>query len=144
MPVKPIPNGYHSVTPYLVVTDARAFVAFAQNALAAEQICSTTAPDGAVTHAEIRIGDSRVMIGQTRGARKPFPAMLYLYVTSADVSYRRAVAAGGTSIMEPALQFYGDRIAGIMDPFGNQWWFATRVEDVGDEEIQRRAQSRYK
>jgi uncharacterized glyoxalase superfamily protein PhnB len=142
MSVKPIPDGYHTITPYLVVTDARALINFAQQALAAEQIGCLAAPDGSVMHAEIRIGDSRVMIGQTRGDRKPFPAMLYLYVTDADTLYRRAIAAGAISIMEPTTQFYGDRSGGVMDPFGNQWWFATHVEDVSNDELNRRAMAR--
>ncbi len=142
MPVKPIPDGYHTITPYLVVADARALINFAQQVLAAEQIGCLSGPDGAVMHAEIRIGDSRLMIGQTRGDRKPFPAMLYLYVPDADALYQRAIAAGAVSIMEPTNQFYGDRSSGVMDPFGNQWWFATHVEDVSEQEIHRRAMAR--
>ena len=142
MPVKPRPDGYHAVTPYLVVQDAARLIAFTKEAFGAEEIFRHAAPDGSVMHAEVRIGDSPVMMGGTRPGIDPFPAMLYLYVNDTDGTYERALEAGATSIMKPADQFYGDRNGGVKDPFGNQWWIATHVEDVSPEEMSRRAQAK--
>jgi PhnB protein len=89
-------------------------------------------------HAELRIGDSVVMLADAAGDFKPLPCALYLYVPDADATYRRALEAGATSVMEPANQFYGDRNAGVKDPTGNQWWIGTHVEDVPPEEMARR------
>jgi uncharacterized glyoxalase superfamily protein PhnB len=96
-------------------------------------------PDGVVMHAEVRIGDSMVMLSDGGGEWKPMPAVLYLYVPDADATYRRALDAGATSVQEPTTQFYGDRHGGVRDPSGNVWWIATRVEDVSPEELQKRA-----
>jgi uncharacterized glyoxalase superfamily protein PhnB len=101
-----------------------------------------TKPDGTVGHAEVKIGDSRIMMGDASGSKSgAMPAVLYLYVPDCDALYRRALQAGATSISEPADQFYGDRHGGIMDPSGNQWWIATHKEDVSHEEMVKRAQA---
>ena len=97
-----------------------------------------------VGHAEVRIGDSMVMMGEASDAWKPMPSALYLYVADVDVAYRRALAAGGTSTMEPMDQFYGDRSGGVKDPAGNIWWIATRVENLSREELERRAETVFK
>ncbi len=141
MAVKPIPEGYHSVTPYLVVPGVAGVIDFLRHTFGAEEVHERmTRPDGAVMHAEVQIGNSRIMMGEPAG---PFPAMpgsLYVYVEVTDAAYRRALEAGGVSLMEPADQFYGDRNAGVKDPAGNYWWIGTHVEDVPPEEMSRRAQ----
>jgi PhnB protein len=97
-------------------------------------------PDGSVWHAEMRIGDSMLMMGEAGGQWKARPANLYLYVEDVDRTYAQAVAAGGKSLGEPKTQIYGDRSGGGEDPCGNSWWIATHVEDVSPEEMERRAQ----
>jgi PhnB protein len=137
--VEPIPKGYRTVTPYLLVVGAAKFIAFAQKAFAAEVVRRSDGPNGVVMNSELKIGDSMVMCADPRPGQPGQPSMFYLYVTDCDAWYERALAAGAGSEMKPADQFYGDRNAGVKDPFGNQWWFATHLEDVSDEEIARRA-----
>jgi PhnB protein len=132
------PDGYHTVTPYLVVNGVPKLVEFLQQAFGAEEISRHTNPDGSIMHAEVRIGDSRVMMGEASEQWKAMPAMLHLYVDDTDAAYRRALEAGATSVREPADQFYGDRSAGVQDHSGNQWWLATHIEDVTPEEMQAR------
>jgi uncharacterized glyoxalase superfamily protein PhnB len=139
MPVNPIPAGYHTVTPYLTVADARQQVEFVKQAFNATIKELIESKDGGVSHAELKIGDSIVMIGQANEPWKPTSSSLYLYVEDTDALYQQALKAGATSLMEPADQFYGDRNAGVSDPNGNQWWIATHVEDMSPEELQRRA-----
>jgi uncharacterized glyoxalase superfamily protein PhnB len=138
MAVKPIPDGYHSVTPYLVLENASAFIDFAKQALDAEERMRMPQPDGKIGHAELSIGDSVVMLSDASAEFPPMPAMIHLYVEDADAVYKRAIAAGASSVREPADQFYGDRSAGVKDAFGNQWYFATHVEDVSPEEMEKR------
>ena len=138
MAVKPIPDGYHTITPYMLVENVAEYLDFLAKAFGAEETERMALPDGSVMHAEAKIGDSRVMMG---GARDEWPAMpmfLYLYVPDADASYERALQAGCTSVQEPKDEFYGDRTSGVKDPFGNLWWFGTHQEDVSSEEIARR------
>jgi len=140
MAVQPIPDGYHTVTPYLVLEGAAKFIDFAKQAFGAEETFRMAGPDGKIGHAELKIGDSMIMLGDAPGAQSgPMPGMLHLYVPDADASYKRALQAGATSLREPADQFYGDRSAGVKDAFGNQWWLATHIEDVAPEEMQKRA-----
>jgi len=141
MPVKPIPEGYHSVTPYLTVEGVARLIEFVTAAFDAKELDRITGPDGRIAHAEVRIGDSVVMMGEARGDWKPMPGTIYLYTTDADATYKRALKAGATSLAEPANQFYGDRHAAVRDPVGNVWWIATRIEDVSPEEIQKRAKA---
>lgn len=137
MSVKAIPEGFHSVTPYLLVKDGAKLIEFVERAFGAEQVERLEDPDGTVRHAQVKIGDSFVMLGTPQG--EPMPSSLYLYVPDCDAVYAQALAAGATSIMEPADQFYGDRGAGVTDPCGNLWWIGTHIEDVSHEELQRRA-----
>jgi uncharacterized glyoxalase superfamily protein PhnB len=109
-----------------------------KQAFAAEEIQRMSQPDGSIAHAEVRIGDSRVMLGEASGEYESIPAMLHLYVEAADIVYERALQAGATSVRELADQFYGDRIGGVKDSFGNQWWIATHIEDVSPAELVRR------
>lgn len=141
MAPKPVPDGFHTVTPYLVVEDVPRLIEFLEKAFDAKDLHRTTLPDGTVMHAQVAIGDSPVMMGQSRDEWKPIPSCLYVYVSDADAFYRRALEAGATSLMEPQDQFYGDRSGGVRDPLGNSWWLATHVEDVSPEEIERRAAS---
>jgi PhnB protein len=139
MAVKPIPEGYHSVTPYLVVPKVPQLIAFLQQAFEAKELHCMVRPDGTVMHAEVRIGDSVVMMGEPTGEFQPMPGTIHLYVHDTDAVYKRALAAGATSLREPADQFYGDRSAGVEDLVGNHWWIATHKEDVSHDELARRA-----
>jgi PhnB protein len=136
--VKPVPEGYAAVTPYLVVRDAPGLVAFIEQAFGGRERMRMTAPDGAIRHGEVDIGNSRVMLADASEEFGPIPAMLHLYVEDVDAVYQGALEAGAESIAEPADQFYGDRMAGVKDGFGNQWWIATHFEDVSAEEAERR------
>jgi uncharacterized glyoxalase superfamily protein PhnB len=97
--------------------------------------------NGRVMHAEVTLGDSRIMMGEPMGEFAPTAAGIYLYLPDVDAAYKRALEAGATSLMEPADQFYGDRSAGVKDSQGNMWWIATHVEDVAPEEMRRRAKA---
>ncbi len=127
--VKAIPEGHHTVSPYIVVTGVGKLIDFAKQVFGATEVFVSKRPDGSVQHAEIRIGDSIVMMGE--GAdQKNFPAMLHLYMDDVDAVYARAIQAGAKSLREPADQPYGDRAGGVEDAFGNQWWIATHIKDV--------------
>jgi uncharacterized glyoxalase superfamily protein PhnB len=139
MPVKPIPDGYHTITPYLSVHGVPEVITFLREAFGAEQTARHTAPDGTVLNAEVRVGDSMIMLGEKPRGERATPAMLYLYVEDADAVFRRAVGAGAKVIHEVVDQFYGDRSGGVEDCAGNQWWIATRKENLTPEEMQRRA-----
>jgi uncharacterized glyoxalase superfamily protein PhnB len=134
---KPIPEGYGTVTPYLCVSDAAKLIDFLKQAFDAQLIFKMDGPGGRIMHAEMTIGDSRIMLGQPEPGKET-NAMIHLYMPDTDATYKRALAAGGTSVREPADQFYGDRSAGVRDQFGNQWYIATHVEDVSKEEMERR------
>jgi len=140
--VQPVPAGYHTVTPYLVVPNALAFVAFVEKAFGAVERSRVLRLDGTIAQAEVQIGDSRVRVAQAREPWTPMPTGLYLYVPDTDATYEAALAAGGLSLLEPADQFYGDRNAGVQDPWGNNWWIATHIEDVAPAELQRRLTAR--
>ena len=133
------PAGYHTLTPYLVVEDIEALIAFLKDAFGAEESERVPGPDGVARHAEVRIGDSVVMIGAAQEGYPPMPAALYMYVEDTDASYASALGAGAESLMAPADQFYGDRNAGVRDSQGITWWIATRVEDLTPEELRKRA-----
>ena len=145
--VKPIPDGYHSVTPYLVVDGGARAIDFYKQAFGATELFRMDGPDGRIAHAEIKIGDSHVMLGDESpemGARSPqsfggSPVRLMLYVEDVDATVGRAVEAGAKLTRPVADQFYGDRTGGVTDPFGHAWYVATHVEDVPPEELKRRA-----
>ncbi len=140
MPINYRPDGYHTITPYLVVPGVAQLLEFLKQTFDAQVTECMTSPDGRVMHAEARIGDSVVMMSEPRDGQ-PMTATLYLYVEDCDAVYQRALAAGAESVSPPADQFYGDRHAGVKDAFGNQWWMATRVEDVPLDEMKRRAEA---
>ena len=138
MPVNPIPEGFNTVTPYLTVDNAQSLIDFLQQAFNGKLTYKMNDDKGNVRHAEMKIGDSMIMIGQARDEWRPKPANLVLYVPDCDALYKKALAAGGKVVREMATQPYGDRSGGIEDPQGNTWWVSTHVEDVSDEEMQRR------
>ena len=137
-PMSSPPEGYHTVTPYLVVQDIEALITFLKETFDAEETERVPGPDGISRHAEVRIGDSAVMMGTARG-KPPVPGMLYVYTVDVDKVYSRALKAGGESIAQPENQFYGDRTAGVTDSQGNIWYMATRVENLSEEELRERA-----
>lgn len=125
MAAKTPPEGFHTVTPYLIVSDVAQQLTFLRDAMDAREVHSSAGGDGGIIHAQVQIGDSMVMMGRAQGDYPPMPSMLYLYVDDTDAWYRRALAAGATSVAEPKDQDYGDRSGGVKDPQGNQWWFGT-------------------
>jgi uncharacterized glyoxalase superfamily protein PhnB len=125
-----VPAGYHTVTPYLIARDAAGLLDFLERAFGARVTERVERPEsGTIAHAEVVIGDSRVMAAETTDVCPVMPAMLYVYVEDCDQAYGRALAAGATSLMEPADQPHGDRHGGVLDAYGNQWWMATRLPE---------------
>lgn len=139
MAVKPIPDGYHTITPYVVVEGAAKFIEFLTQAFGAKVEVRMDLPGGKVAHAEVRLGDSMLMLGDASAQNPAQSAGIYLYVPDVDATHRRAVQAGATSLAEPANQFYGDRSSRVRDAWDNLWGIATHVEDVPGEEMERRA-----
>lgn len=139
--VNPIPPGYHTVTPYLIVVGAGRLIDFMKEAFGAEEIYRSAKPDGTLGHCQVRIGDSMVELADGNEQWKPRTCALHLYVPDTDATYAQAIAAGATSLFEPADTFYGDRSGGVVDPCGNQWYIATRQEELSEEEINRRAEA---
>jgi PhnB protein len=147
MAVKPIPDGYHTVTPYLAVDDATEAIAYYQKAFGAKERVRMETPDGKIGHAELEIGDSLVMLSDPfpQGSTRPpkelggTTAGVFMYVEDVDAVVKRAVDTGATVAMEVADQFWGDRFGTIIDPFGHSWSIATHVEDVTAEQIAERA-----
>ena len=125
-----IPQGLHNVNVYLHPRRAEPLIAFMKRAFGAQELAKYASPDGVVHHAQIRIGDSVVEMGEAHGKYESMPAMFYLYVPNVDAVYRQTVAAGATSFQEPTDQPYGDRQAGVRDAFGNTWYIATHIKDV--------------
>ena len=139
MAVKPIPDGYNTYTPYYVVEGAAEFLDFLKKAFGAEETLRMPAPGGRIGHAEVRIGTSMLMLADASLPEHPvrqFNGMLY--VNDADAVFKTAVAAGARSERQPENMFYGDRMGGVTDKWGNHWWIGTHVEDVSPEEMKRR------
>jgi uncharacterized glyoxalase superfamily protein PhnB len=137
--VKPIPEGFHTVNSYLTVPGIARLIEFLKQGLGAQTIGGVhTDPEGRIMHAEVKIGDTIVMLGEPAGPWPAKPCNLYAYVEDVDSVYQKAIQAGGKSLQEPKDQFYGDRSCGVEDPSGNMWWIATHIEDVSEEEIGRR------
>ncbi len=144
---EPIPDGYHTATPYLIVNDAAQAIEFYKEAFGATELLRMAKPDGKIGHAEIRIGDSTIMLADEfpeMGARSPqsfggSPVSIFLYVENVDAVFAQTVAAGAVVQRPVADQFYGDRMGGVKDPFGHAWYIATHVEDVSPEEMRKRA-----
>ena len=146
MPVSPIPPGYHSLTPYLIVDGADRALSWYSLAFGARELMRLKAPEGRVGHAEMEIGDSRIMLAdeapehdaKAPGAFGGSPVSLHLYVPDVDTTIAKAVAIGAEVKSQPEDKFYGDRMGSLLDPFGHTWHIATHVEDVPAEEIERR------
>jgi uncharacterized glyoxalase superfamily protein PhnB len=124
------PEGFHSVTPYLVVQGADRLIDFLKQAFEAREIYCGRNPDGRISHAQFQIGDSMIELAEGNDQWKPMPCALHLYVPDADAVYHRAMAAGAATLMEPADQVYGDRSGGVTDLSGNQWFIATKKEKL--------------
>jgi PhnB protein len=142
--VKAIPDGYHSISPALTCKDAARAIEYYKKAFNAQEIMRMPSPDGKISHAELKIGDSIIFLndemGPMSGTNSGTPRMsLFLYVEDADTTFNNAVKAGGKVDMALENQFWGDRYGKLTDPFGHQWGIATHVEDVAPEEIGKRA-----
>ncbi len=144
---KPIPDGYHAVTAYLAVKGAAAAIEFYKKAFGASEVMRFPQPDGRVGHAEIKIGDSRVMLADefpemdflSPQARGGSAVHLHLYVDNVDAVFERALSAGGREVRPVQDQFYGDRLGTVADPYGHVWHVSTHKEDLSMEELQKRA-----
>lgn len=144
--VRPVPEGYRTITPYLVVKGAAEALDFYAKAFGAEEVVRMPGPDGSVMHAEVKIGDSMLMLsGESPDCGQLGPVSrggttctMMLYVEDCDASFKRAVDAGCTATQAPKDEMWGDRFAKVTDPFGHQWAFATHIEDVSPEEMQKR------
>lgn len=145
--VNPVPDGHHTLTPYLICDGAAAALDFYKRAFGAEEVFRMEGTGGKVGHAEMRVGDSKFMLADCHpeiGARSPqqlggSPVSLLLYTADVDATVERAVKAGAKLFMPVENKFYGDRMGGVQDPFGHLWHVATHVEDVPPEELERRA-----
>ena len=149
MAVKPIPEGYHSLTPYLAVEDASKAIDFYKEAFGAEELLRMPGPDGKIAHAELQLGDSKLMLSD------PFPqsnvrppserggptASIFMYVNDADATFEQAQKAGATVVAELEDMFWGDRFGSLADPFGHVWSVATHIEDLSEEEIAERSKA---
>lgn len=152
MAVKPVPQGYHTVTPYLVVGGAARALDFYKKAFGATETMRMAAPGGKIGHAEITVGDSPIMLSDEwpdHGHRGPktlggSPVSLMVYLEDVDAAYARAVGAGATPTRPVADQFYGDRSGAVTDPFGHVWHLSTHIEDVPPDEMARRAEEAMK
>jgi|SRR5579864_1629396 len=136
--VRPVPEGYHTITPYITVKGADKLIDFLKKAFNAQERLRMPGPNGAIAHAEVQIGDSFLMLGEASPQFPALPTQVYLYVEDCDRFYKQALAAGATSVRDLEDQFYGDRSGTVKDSFGNIWSVATHVEDVSMQETQRR------
>ena len=146
---KPVPDGYHTITPQLTLDDAAGTIEWYKKALGAEELGRSPGPDGRIMHAEIRIGDSRVMVNDVMMGKGPrelggSPASMWLFVEDSDALFNRAVGAGAKVSMPMTDQFWGDRAGAIVDPAGYTWWIATRKEDFTPAETRQRADDFFK
>jgi len=138
MPVNYIPEGYHTVTPPIIVKGAARLHEFLKNVFDAKVVISVPGPNNTIAHSEVQIGDSRLMVADAGPMFAPQSSSFYLYVPDCDAVYKRALAAVARSEREPQDQFYGDRNGSVIDEWGNRWAVGTHVEDVSNEELDRR------
>lgn len=134
MPVSAIREGFCTVTPYLLVEGVARLLTFLPKAFDAQVLARESRPDGAIMHAEVRIGNSMLMMGEAGGGFGPMPASIYLYVVDCDAMYKRALQAGAVSVFEMTDLPSGERYGGVRDPCGNIWWIATHVKDLSPEQ----------
>ena|SRR5438093_588012 len=139
---KAVPQGYHSVTPYLIVEGVPRLIQFLKDTFDADVGESVKGPEGRIAHAELTIGDSLIMMADATPKYAPIASQLYVHVENVDMTFKRGLDTGASSVQEPADQFYGDRTAGFKDPTGNYWWIAQRMEEVSAEELERRLKAR--
>ena len=135
MTTKNPPEGYTTVTPWIISPDTAAVIDYMTRAFDAVEIARVVGEDGSIGHAEVRIGDAIVMLFDSRPHWPATPAFLRLYVDDAEATHRKAVEAGGTSVTEVTHLAFGDKVGRVRDPFGNLWWIQTRVEELSEEEI---------
>jgi uncharacterized glyoxalase superfamily protein PhnB len=138
MTAKPIRDGFHAITPYFFAEEARRLIKFISTAFGGKLTFQKERPDGSIVHAEMQIGDSMLMLADPSAEFKPTPTSIYLYVKDCDAVYQTALTSGGTSIFPMMTLPSGERYGGVKDPCGNIWWIATHVEDVTEEEEERR------
>jgi PhnB protein len=138
MSVKPIPDGFHTITPYLLTRGASRLIEFIAAGFEGELLAHEKRPDGAIMHATMRVGDSMLMLADSTLPFEPMPSSIYLYVTDCDTVYQRALSSGGISVFPMMTLPSGQRYGAIKDPCGNIWWVATQVEDVPPDEQERR------
>lgn len=138
--VNPVPDGYTTVTPWIIGRDTDGLLDFLKRAFDAEELGRVVGPDGKIGHAEARIGDAVVMAFDSRDDWVETPAYLRLYVPDSEAAQRRAIEAGATEVTRQTVLFFGDRVGRVRDPFGNLWWIQTRLEDLDEAEMARRAQ----
>lgn len=138
MTVQPVPEGYRTVTPYLFAREAASLIEFLKQGFAAEEVRRTLDPEGSIMNAEVKIGDSPIMVSEAKGECLPMASSIYLYVEDTDATYKQALNAGATPMTEPKDEFWGDRYAAVKDPSGNCWMIATHQEDLSDLEIDER------
>lgn len=149
MTVKPIPDGYHSITPYLMIKGASEAIEFYKRAFGATEIFRLSHPNGQIGHAEIKIGDSSIMLADACDQAEFHPpeslggssVALHVYVEDVDAQFNQAVSAGAKAVKPVLDQFYGDRTGMLQDPFGHIWFLATHKKDITPEEINRRAEA---
>lgn len=137
------PAGSQQVIPYLLITEPAKTIAFLKHVFGATEAHVSRTPDGKVIHASMKVGDSLLMMGQAAGQNPPMPAMVYVYVPDVDACYQRALELGAKSVRAVEDQFYGDRSGGVADDQGTQWWMGTHIEDLSEEELQRRTQAAF-
>ncbi len=140
--VNPIPGGYTTVTPWIIGRDTDGLLGFLKRAFDAEELGRVVGEDGKIEHAEARIGDAVVLAFDSRDDWLDTPAHLRLYVPDSEETQRRAIDAGATEVTRQTVLFFGDRVGRVRDPFGNLWWIQTRLEDLDEAELLRRAQLR--
>jgi uncharacterized glyoxalase superfamily protein PhnB len=132
-------KGFHTVTPFLIVDGATRLIEFMQKAFDGRVGFTSRDDNGRIIHAYVYVGDSVIMIADTMEGMKPQLALLYLYVEDADATYKRALNAGAKVLKDVEDQFYGDRAGGVIDEWGNSWWIGTQIEELSDDELDRRA-----
>jgi PhnB protein len=137
--VEPVPPGYHTVTSFVVVKGAAKLLDFTAKAFGAVEISRMSKHDGTISHAETRIGDSVIMMFDSKRNWPTTPAFIRLYVENCDAIYKQAIQSGARSVTEPTSMPWGDRVARVRDPLGNVWWIMTRMENVSPEEIEKRS-----
>ena len=137
MSVKSTPQGFHTINPHLYVKEAPVFIEFMKNTFGAKELVRKESPDGMVLRAEIKVGDSKILLAEPWGQFEPTRGCFSIYVKDTDAVYKKGIEAGSISLKEPSDEFYGDRQAGFKDRFGNIWWISTYVEDIHREQLKK-------